>query len=241
MKKTVLVTGSSKGIGRAIAVSLAKKGFDLVVHYHSDAAGAEETLNLVRAEQQEARILQFDISEYERTKQVLEQDIAEHGAYFGVVCNSGVHIDGAFPAMEKDDWDKVIRTNLDGFYHVVHPLLMPMIQNRQGGRIVAISSVAGVLGNRGQVNYSASKAGVIGAVKALALELAKRRITVNCVAPGFISTDMTKDIPDDIVKQLVPMRRTGSSEEVAAAVSFLFSEEAGYITRQVISVDGGLS
>ena len=143
--------------------------------------------------------------------------------------------------MTQDEWHKVIHTNLDGFYHVVHPLLMPMIQLRKGGRIVAISSVSGILGNRGQVNYSASKAGLIGAVKALALELAKRKITVNCVAPGIIQTQMTDDMPKDLIKQIVPMRRAGSDIEVAATVNFLFSSGASYITRQVISVDGGLS
>jgi 3-oxoacyl-[acyl-carrier protein] reductase len=241
MNKTVLVTGSSKGIGRAIAIELSKSGYDIVVHYHSDLAGAEETLKAINALQGKGRIVQFDIADGEQTQAVLQSDIAEFGAYYGVVCNAGVHIDNAFPAMSKDDWNTVIHTNLDGFYHVVHPLLMPMIQNRNGGRIVAISSVSGILGNRGQVNYSASKAGLIGAVKALSLELAKRKITVNCVAPGIIDTEMTKAMPNDQIKQLVPMRRSGTDYEVAATVNFLFSDGAAYITRQVISVDGGLS
>ncbi len=243
MNKTVLVTGSSKGIGKAIAIELAKSGFDIVVHYHSDLQGAKQTLaevNSVR-EGSNSRIVQFDIANYEQTKQILDTDIEEFGAYYGVVCNAGVHSDNAFPAMSKDEWHKVIHTNLDGFYHVVHPLIMPMIQLRKGGRIVAISSVSGILGNRGQVNYSASKAGLIGAVKALALELAKRKITVNCVAPGIIQTEMTTDMPKDMIKQIVPMRRAGSDHEVAATVNFLFSDGANYITRQVISVDGGLS
>ena len=243
MNNTVLVTGSSKGIGKAIAIELAKSGFDIVVHYHSDIKGAQETLAQVNLHQSDgnSRIVQFDIAKEEQSRQVLTSDIAEFGAYYGVVCNAGIHSDNAFPAMTSDEWHKVIHTNLDGFYHVVHPLIMPMIQLRKGGRIVAISSVSGILGNRGQVNYSASKAGLIGAVKALALELAKRKITVNCVAPGIIKTEMTEDMPDDMIKQLVPMRRAGSDFEVAATVNFLFSSGANYITRQVISVDGGLS
>ena len=239
----MLVTGSSKGIGKAIAIELAKSGFDIVVHYHSDIKGAQETLAQVNLQQSDgnSRIVQFDIANEEQSRQVLTSDIAEFGAYYGVVCNAGIHSDNAFPAMTSDEWHKVIHTNLDGFYHVIHPLIMPMIQLRKGGRIVAISSVSGILGNRGQVNYSASKAGLIGAVKALALELAKRKITVNCVAPGIIKTEMTEDMPDDMIKQLVPMRRAGSDFEVAATVNFLFSSGANYITRQVISVDGGLS
>ncbi|MEI6895093.1 MAG: 3-oxoacyl-ACP reductase FabG [Colwellia sp.] len=243
MNKTVLVTGSSKGIGRAIAIELAKSGFNIVVHYHSDSKGAEETLAQVNLHQEvgNSRIVQFDIANGEQCQQVLTADIEQFGAYYGVVCNAGVHSDNAFPAMTRDEWYKVTHTNLDGFYHVVHPLVMPMIQLRKGGRIVAISSVSGILGNRGQVNYSASKAGLIGAVKALALELAKRKITVNCVAPGIIKTEMTADMPKDMIKQMVPMRRAGTDIEVAATVNFLFSPGANYITRQVISVDGGLS
>lgn len=243
MNNTVLVTGSSKGIGRAIAIELAKSGFDIVVHYHSDIKGAEDTLTQVKLHQPNgnSRIVQFDIANEALSKKVLTADIEQFGAYYGAVCNAGVHSDNAFPAMTSDEWHKVIHTNLDGFYNVIHPLLMPMIQLRKGGRIVAISSVSGILGNRGQVNYSASKAGLIGAVKALALELAKRKITVNCVAPGIIQTEMTEDMPKDMIKQLVPMRRAGTDVEIAATVNFLFSEGANYITRQVISVDGGLS
>jgi 3-oxoacyl-[acyl-carrier protein] reductase len=245
--KTVLVTGSSKGLGKAIAISLAKSGFNIVIHYHSDERGAKETASEIKAnaaalgQDIKTRIVQFDIADELTSQQVLEADINEHGAYYGVVCNAGVHCDAAFPAMTGDEWRKVVHTNLDGFYHVVHPLIMPMIQRRDGGRIVAISSVSGILGNRGQVNYSASKAGLIGAVKALALELAKRKITVNCVAPGIIETEMTAALPKDIVKQLVPMKRAGTDSEVAATVDVLFSQGANYITRQGISVDGGLS
>lgn len=241
MNKTVLVTGASKGIGKAIAIELSKNGFDIVVHYNSDRQGAQDTADVVSTHGQKARLIQFDIGVSEHTRTTLEADINENGAYYGVVCNAGVHKDNAFPAMSEKDWKDVVHTNLDGFYHVVHPLLMPMIQSRKGGRIVAISSVSGVIGNRGQVNYSASKAGLIGAVKSLALELAKRKITVNCVAPGLIETEMTENLPSDMIKKMIPLRRVGTSQEVAATVSFLFSEGAAYITRQVISVDGGLS
>ena len=163
----------------------------------------------------------------------------ESGAFWGVVLSAGITRDNAFPAIDGSDWDDVLRTNLDGFYNVVHPLTMPMIRRRDGGRIVAIASVSGVVGNRGQVNYSASKAGLIGATKALAVELAKRRITVNSVAPGLVETAMSGDIPAQII-EAIPMQRMGTVDEVAATVAFLFSPEAGYITRQVIGVNGGL-
>jgi 3-oxoacyl-[acyl-carrier protein] reductase len=157
-----------------------------------------------------------------------------------VVCNAGVTADNAFPALTGEEWDSVIHTNLDGFYNVLNPLIMPMIRRRKAGRIVTLSSVSGLIGNRGQVNYSAAKAGIIGATKALALELAKRKITVNCVAPGLINTEMLEQLPLDEIKKMIPVRRVGEAREVAAAVAFLLSEDAGYITRQVISVNGGL-
>jgi 3-oxoacyl-[acyl-carrier protein] reductase len=164
----------------------------------------------------------------------------QYGAYYGVVCNAGITADNAFPALSGEEWDTVIHTNLDSFYNVLQPIVMPMVRRRQPGRIVTMSSVSGIMGNRGQVNYSAAKAGIIGASKALALELAKRDITVNCVAPGLIDTDMTHELPMDEIKRMIPARRVGKPEEVAATVAFLLSEPAAYITRQVISVNGGL-
>ena len=241
MNKSVLVTGSSRGIGKAVALRLARDGFDVVVHCRSQRAEAEEVAQQVAAMGRSARVLQFDIGDRAAAAAALEADIAEHGCYYGVVCNAGVARDNAFPAMSGEDWDIVLRTNLDGFYNVVNPLVMPMVQRRKPGRIVTMASVSGLVGNRGQVNYSAAKAGVIGATKALALELAKRNITVNCVAPGLIDTDMTEDLPMDEVLKMIPARRVGTADEVAAAVSFLVGEEAGYITRQVISVNGGLA
>jgi len=237
MADTILVTGASKGIGAAIAERLGRDGFTVVVHYHSDRDGATRVAESIGAQ---ARLLQFDIADRDGTKAKLEADMAEHGAYWGVVLNAGIARDAAFPAMTDDDWDDVLGTNMDGFYNVLRPLVMPMVQARRGGRIVTLSSVSGLVGNRGQVNYSAAKAGIIGATKALALELAKRSITVNCVAPGVVETQMVADLPMDEVLKMVPMRRLGKPAEVAGVVSFLCSADAGYVTRQVISVNGGM-
>lgn len=240
MSRSVLVTGSGRGIGKAIALQLAKDGFDVVVHCRSDRAAAETTRAEVQALDVDSRLLQFDIADRRHSREVLEADIETHGVYYGVVCNAGLARDAAFPALTADDWDRVVHTNLDGFYNILHPLVMPMVRARQGGRIVTLASVSGVMGNRGQVNYSASKAGVIGASKALAVELAKRKITVNCVAPGLIETDMTADTPVEEALKLIPARRIGRPEEVAGLVGYLFSDSAAYITRQVISVNGGM-
>lgn len=238
--KRVLVTGSGRGIGKAIALHLAEQGFDITVHCRSDTASANHVVQQIIALGQQANLLQFDVADRATAKAELAKDIAENGAYYGVVCNAGITRDGAFPALTEADWDDVIHTNLDGFYNVLHPTVMPMIQLRSGGRIVTIASVSGIAGNRGQVNYSASKAGLIGATKALALELAKRKITVNCVAPGLIETDMVHELASDQLMSMIPLRRAGTAEEVAATVGFLFSTPAAYITRQVISVNGGL-
>lgn len=241
MNDTVLITGSSRGIGRAIALNLADAGYDIVVHCRSRREEAEAVQAEILGKGRNARIVQFDISDRAASAVALEADIGEHGAYYGVVCNAGLTRDGAFPGLTSEDWDQVLRTNLDGFYNVLHPLVMPMIRRRKPGRIVCITSVSGMIGNRGQVNYSASKAGVIGAAKALSVELAKRRITVNCVAPGLIDTDMLDpEVPVEQILKVIPMERTGTPEEVAAAVRFLISPEAAYITRQVLAVNGGL-
>jgi 3-oxoacyl-[acyl-carrier protein] reductase len=238
---SVLVTGSSRGIGKAIALRLARDGYDVVLHCRSQRAEAEAVAQEIAQLGRAVRVLQFDIGDRAATAAALEADIAQHGCYYGVVCNAGVARDNAFPAMSGEDWDIVLQTNLDGFYNVLNPLIMPLVQRRKPGRIVTMASVSGLIGNRGQVNYSAAKAGIIGATKALALELAKRAITVNCVAPGLIETDMIGEVPMDEALKMIPARRVGKPEEVAAAVSFLIGEEAGYITRQVISVNGGLA
>lgn len=240
MSETVLVTGSSRGIGKAIALYLAQKGYDVVVHCRSQRTQAELVVAEIKTMGQASRILQFDLSERELCAEQLIQDIDQHGAYYAVVCNAGVTADNAFPALTGEEWDSVIHTNLDGFYNVLYPLIMPMIRRRKPGRIVTLSSVSGLMGNRGQVNYSAAKAGIIGATKALALELAKRKITVNCVAPGLINTELLDGLPLEEIKKNIPLRRIGEAREVAATVAFLMSEDAAYITRQVISVNGGL-
>lgn len=240
MSKRILVTGSSRGLGKAIALQLAQDGFDISVHCRSGVDAAKDTCEQIAALGQASSLLQFDVCDREAAKASIEADIAEHGAYYGVVCNAGITRDMAFPSMEGDDWDSVIRTGLDGFYNVIHPTVMPMVRAKQGGRIVTMSSVSGIAGNRGQVNYSAAKGGIIAASKALSLELAKRKITVNCVAPGLIESDMTQDLPIDEIKKMIPLKRMGKPEEVAGTVSFLMSDCAAYITRQVISVNGGL-
>lgn len=237
--KRALVTGASKGIGKAIAIRLAKDGYQLAIHYNRDKAGIEDTAAEIRKFNIEPVIMQFDVCDRETIRTILEKDIDTNGVYYGVVCNAGITKDNAFPSMSGEEWDAVIHTNLGGFYNVVQPLVMPMVRNRSKGRIVTISSISGLIGNRGQVNYSATKAGLIGATKSLALELAKREITVNCIAPGIITTEMTSGIPEEI-KQTIPMRRYGLPEEIAGVCSFLFSDDASYITRQVISVNGGL-
>jgi 3-oxoacyl-[acyl-carrier protein] reductase len=240
MSATILVTGSSRGIGAAIALRLARDDYDLVLHCRDNRQHADDLQSRIMDLGRSVRVLQFDISNRAKCRDVLEADVEQYGAYYGVVCNAGVARDNAFPAISGEDWDEVLRTNLDGFYNVLHPLIMPMIRRRQPGRIVTLSSVSGLMGNRGQVNYSAAKAGIIGASKALAVELGKRNITVNCVAPGLIETDMTKDLSSDEILKIVPLRRAGKAEEVAATVSFLMSKDAAYITRQVISVNGGM-
>ena len=237
MTRTILVTGASKGIGRAIALRLARDGFDIVVHYGADRDGAERTLADIDGK---GRLLGFDIADRAACLAAIEADIEAHGPYYGAVLNAGIARDNAFPAIPGDEWDAVLRTNLDGFYNVLQPLIMPMIRARAGGRIVTLSSVSGMVGNRGQTNYSAAKAGIIGATKALAIELAKRRITVNCVAPGLIETAMIADMPREEVVKTIPMQRVGQPDEVAAAVSFLCSDDAGYVTRQVLAVNGGM-
>ncbi|MCC3305361.1 3-ketoacyl-ACP reductase FabG2 [Sneathiella sp. HT1-7] len=241
MQNRILVTGASGGIGRAVALRLAQDGFDIVAHCGRNRDAGLGTVELIEAAGGQARLVQFDIADRDQCRDILEADVEEFGAFYGAVLNAGITRDTAFPAMTDDDWDAVIHTNLDSFYNVLKPITMPMVSARKGGRIVVMSSVSGEMGNRGQVNYSASKSGLIGAAKSLALELAKRKITVNCVAPGLIESAMTDDLPLDEIMKMIPLRRLGDVDEVAATVSFLCSDGAAYITRQVISVNGGMA
>jgi 3-oxoacyl-[acyl-carrier protein] reductase len=240
-KRTVLVTGSSRGIGRAIAERCGRDGFEVVVHCRSRVGEAEAVAEQLRGQGAAARVLVFDVADRAAAVAALEADISAHGCYYGVVCNAGIARDVTFAGMTGEEWDQVLRTNLDGFYNVLNPLIMPMVRTRRPGRIVTLTSVSGLVGNRGQVNYSASKAGIIGASRALAVELASRGITVNCVAPGLIDTEMVDERIREEALKLIPAGRIGTGREVAAAVSFLLGEEASYITRQVISVNGGMT
>ena len=240
--KKVLVTGASGGIGKAVALAVAAAGYYVICHYNRNKNKAEDVLAAIKQNGGDGELIQFDISDREDCHTKLSALTEKYGALWGIINNAGITKDNTFVALSGDDWDSVVHTNLDSFYNVLQPLVLPIAsrRNKRGGRIITIASVSGVMGNRGQTNYSASKAGIIGATKALAVELASRAITVNCIAPGVIETDMINGAPLDIILESIPMKRVGKPEEVAALAVFLLSEQAGYITRQVISVNGGI-
>lgn len=236
--KQVLITGSSRGIGKACALYLADNGYDIILHCSKNIERLKDLEVQIKSKGVNCRSLAFDVSKRDETKEVLLKDIENYGVYYGIVLNAGIAKDNPMPILEEDEWDEVINTNLGAFYNVIKPLIMPLIQEKRG-RIVVMSSISAQTGNRGQVNYSASKAGLIGATKALSREVAKRNITVNAIAPGIIETDMTQDLQDEVIKQ-IPMKRTGKPKEVASLVDYLMSENSSYITGQVIAVNGGL-
>jgi 3-oxoacyl-[acyl-carrier protein] reductase len=239
MKTRALITGASRGIGAAIAERLAAEGHPVIVNYRSNHAAAQELQQRIEAQGGAVQLACFDVADAAASDAALQRLLGEEAPIGIVVNNAGITRDGPFPGLTREAWTDVTRTTLDGFFHVTHPLIMPMVR-RRWGRIVNIASVSGLIGHRGQTNYSAAKAGLIGATRSLAQELAKRRITVNAVAPGLIDTDMTKDLGPEVQK-FIPMQRLGRPEEVAHLVRFLVSEEASYITGQVIGINGGLA
>ncbi|MCD8213232.1 MAG: 3-oxoacyl-ACP reductase FabG [Campylobacter sp.] len=238
MDKRVLVTGCARGIGRGIATTLAKAGYKIACN----ARRKSDELNSLKDELGEnfSSELIFDVSNTAQAREKIGADIDKNGAYYAIILNAGITSDNTFVALGENEWKGVIDVNLNSFYNVLNPALMPLIRTKKPGRVVAISSVSGVIGNRGQSNYAASKAGLDGAVKSLAVELASRNITVNSVACGVIQTDMTSEINEDFIKFSVPAKRAGRVEEVASVVKFLLSDGASYITRQIIGVNGGL-
>lgn len=238
-KKVAIITGASRGIGRATAVELAKAGYFAVINYKENEQAAAETLNLVRGAGGNGETLKFDVADSARTKENIGSIVERHGRIHVLINNAGINADGLFLLLDENEWDSVINTTLKGFYNMTRPVLREMIKNKCGS-IVSVSSVAGLMPNRGQTNYSAAKAGLIGASRSLAAEVARVGIRVNVVAPGLIETDMAKDAPVAEIKKAIPMARAGKPEEVARVIRFLCSDDASYITGQTIAINGGM-
>jgi 3-oxoacyl-[acyl-carrier protein] reductase len=239
MKRKALITGGSGGIGSAIAERLAADGMQVWIHYRNNPDRARQVADRITVSGGTASTIGFDVIDGEQSRQALEALLASEGPVDVVVHNAGITADAPFPGMQEAQWKSVIDTSLHGFFHVTRPLIMPMIRQRRG-RIVSISSIAALHGNRGQTNYAAAKAGLIGASRSLAKEVASRGICVNVVAPGFVDTGLIKDIPAELIREVVPMQRAGSPAEIAAVVAFLCSDEASYITGEVVNVTGGI-
>lgn len=237
--RRVLITGATRGIGRAMALRIAREGYEVVITGRKPSPQADEVLNALKELGVRAHAIFFDVTDRAAAQTALAGFTAEHGPFWGVILNAGINRDGPLAGMSEEDWDLVLETDLGGFYNVLKPLILPMAR-RRAGRIIVMSSVSGITGTRGQTNYSAAKAGLIGAAKALSAELASRGITVNVIAPGVIDTDMVTAEDRERILPYVPMRRLGKPEEVAGLAAFLLSDEAGYITRAVIPVSGGI-
>ena len=239
--KYALITGASRGIGRAVALSLAEQ-YSIIINYHSNSECAQEVKQLIEEKGGHAELLPFDVADPKAIETAIDSWEAAHPDEFisVLVNNAGIRRDNVMFMMSEDDWHSVLDTNMNGFFYITRRLLKHMMPRRHGGRIINMASLSGLKGMPGQVNYSAAKAALIGATKALAQEVAPRNITVNAVAPGFIQTDMTKELPEDELKRLIPVGRFGKPEEVAAVVAFLASDAAAYVTGEVINVNGGL-